>query len=148
MFAYDNSCALSVAHKRFSQAEKEAIVAEDFLTTDWIDLATPTIVQRAFLDSLAMANLPQTHFFALYSGFVDRLIALDCARLTGKYCLEPARRTMKARRERLAACHGLEVQIAEHKAAIQSETQFNRKVALNTKIKRLEQKLQREAARL
>ena len=35
------SCALSLAHKRFSQAEKGAIVAEDFLITDWIDLLSP-----------------------------------------------------------------------------------------------------------
>lgn len=52
------------------------------------------------------------------------------------------------RRERLAICQELEVQIAEHRVAINKETQFNRQVELNTKIKQLEQYLRRDAALL
>jgi hypothetical protein len=146
VLAFEASCALSLAHKRFSQAEKGAIVAEDFLTTDWIDLAAPTPVQTAFLDSLAVSGLPHTHFFAFYSALVDRVIALECARLTGQYRLESAAERREDRRQRLAACHELEVQIAEHKAAIKAETQFSHQVELNMKIKQLEQQLQQESA--
>ncbi len=148
VFTYENSCALSAAHKRFSLGEKEAIVAEDFLTTDWIDLSGPTIVQRDFIDSLAVTALPQTHFFAFYSGFVDRLIALECARLTGKYTLKTGRKTAKTRRDRLAVCHELEERIAGLRADIKKETQFNRKVEFNTKIERLLKKLFRYGAKL
>lgn len=148
VFAFGTSCALSLANKRFSQAEKEAIVAEDFRLTDWIDLSAPTPVQRAFLDSLIVADLPHTHFFAFHSGLVDRMIALDCARLTGKYRIESAAGQRKQRRKHLARCHELEVQIAEHKATIKAETQFNRQVELNTKVKGLERKLRQEVARL
>ncbi len=88
VFAFRTTCALSLAHKRFSQAEKGAIVAEDFIITDWIDLSAPTPVQQAFLDSLTVSDLPHTHFFALYSALTDRLVALDCARLTSEYRLE------------------------------------------------------------
>lgn len=146
VFVYDTTCALSTAHKRFSQAEKDAIVAEGFLTTDWIDLSNPERVQVDFLNSLTLVDLPQTHFFAFYSAFVDRLIALDCAQLTGKYSLEPAGKAKQKRRERLAACHELEVQVAELRVAIKKETQFNRKVELNAKIKRLESELKQKVA--
>ena len=137
---------LSLAPKRFSQAEKGVLVAEDFRTTDWIDPAAPTPVQAAFLDSLAIPGLPHTHFFAFYSALVDRLVALECARLTGEFRLESAAEQPDSRRQRLAACHGLEVQIADHKAAIKAETQFSRQVELNTKIKQLEQQLRQESA--
>jgi hypothetical protein len=147
VFVFESSCALSMAHKRFSQAEKGAIVAEEFRTTDWIDLTGPTPAQHAFLESLAVSGLPHTHFYAFYSALLERLIALDCARLNGKYRLEN-KVGHAARRERLAACRELELKIADLRVAIRNETQFNRQVELNTKIKSLEQQLQRQAALL
>lgn len=141
IFAFDNMCALSAASKRFSQAEKEAIVAEDFVITDWIDLSVPTPVQKKFLASLAVAGLPHTHFFAFYTAIVDRLIALDCAQLTGEYRLGSLTNNREARRERLAVCHELEGKIAEYRAAIKEEVQFNRKVELNAKIDQLKRQL-------
>lgn len=148
VFAYETTCAVSLAHKRFSQAEKGAIVADQFHTTRWFDLAGLDDVEQAFLGSLTLADLPHTHFFALYSALVDRVIALDCARLTGRYCLEASTKKRDDRRERLAACHELEGQIVELKTAIKKEPQFNRQVELNTNIKQLEQRLRREASRL
>ncbi len=141
VFAHEQSCLLSLAHKRFSQAEHEAIVADEFYATDWIDLSAPTEPQAAFLDSLAVSSLPHTHFYAFYSALVDRLIALDCARLTGAYCIESDAERRAGRREQIAACHALEVRIAEHKAAVKKETQFNRQVELNIETKRLEVEL-------
>ena len=148
VFAFGTTCALSLAHKRFSQAEKGAIVAEEFVITDWIDLSAPTPVQQTFLDSLAISTLPYTHFFAFYSALVDRLIAVECARLSGEYRLESAAAKRQNRRKQLAACHELEVGIAEYKAAIKKETQFNRQVELNTKIKELEKQLLKKSADL
>ena len=148
VFTYKTTCTMSLAHKRFSQAEKGAIVAEEFLITDWIDLLDPTPIQQAFLDSIAVSVLPHTHFFAFYSAFTDRLVALDCARLTGEYRLEPIATKRRVRRDQLALCHELEIQIAGHKAIIMKETQFNRKVELNMKMKEVEKQLQTIAAKL
>jgi len=148
VFTFETLCALSLANKRFSQAEKGAIVAEDFIITSWIDLAAPTSVQHAFLVSLVMSDLPHTHFFAFYSAFTDRLIALDCARLTGDYRLESTATKRRARRDQLALCHELEIQIAGHKAAIMKEMQFNRKVDLNVKMKEMEKQLHNIAVKL
>lgn len=148
VFVFETLCVISLAHKRFSQAETGAVVAEEFLATDWIDLAppAPTPIQQAFLDSLVLAKLPHTHYFALYSALVDRVIALDCSRLTGEYRIEAADERREQRRQGLAHCHELEVQIGELKVAIKAETAFNRQVELNTKIKRLQQRLKQEAA--
>jgi len=141
VFAFENLCALSTAHKRFSQGEKGAIVAEDFMLTDWIDLSNPTPVQKDFMASLAIANLPHSNFFAFYSAYVDRLVALDRARLTGEYRLESEPVKLRARRDMLVACHDLERRIEQFRTAIRKETQFNRQVEMNTKMKDLEKKL-------
>jgi hypothetical protein len=148
VFAFEATCAISLAHKRFSQAEQEAVVAEEFLTTNWIDLTAPTVVQQAFMDNLTITGLPQTHFFALYSALMDRCVALDCAHLTGEFHIETTARRREHRRQRLAHCHELEVQIGELKAAIKAESAFNRQVDLNTKIKTLECQLTRTASEL
>ena len=148
VFTYKTMCTMSLAHKRFSQAEKGAIVAEDFLITDWIDLLSPTLIQQAFLDSIALSVLPHTHFYAFYSALTDRTVALDCARLTGNYRLEPIAIKRKVRKDQLVLCHELEIQIAGHKATIMKETQFNRKVELIMKMKELEKQLQTITAKL
>ncbi len=141
VFRVENCCAFSTAHKRFSQAEKDAIVAENMILTRWIDLNEPAKVQTDFLGSLNIVGLPHTHFYAFYSALADRLLAFECARLTGEYRLESKAVGDQSRRERLAACHELEVAIDDCKTAIKKETQFNRKVELNTELKELQSKL-------
>ena len=148
VFAFETTCAISLAHKRFSQAEKGAIVAEEFLATDWIDLANPTSVQQAFLESMAITTLPQTHFLAFYSALMDRVIALDCARLTGQYRIEAAPERREGRRQRLAACHELETRIADTRAAAKREKQINRLTDLNVEIRRLQAQLDKLATEL
>ena len=141
VFVHQGAVAISLAHKRFSQAEKGAIVADDFRATDWIDLAEPTPHQRAFLTSLRVSDLPQTHFYAFYTALTDRLVALDCAGLSGEYRVEPLPERRALRREHLAAAHALNVRISGLRAKIRKECQFNRQVELNTQIKQLERQL-------
>ena len=148
IFSFEHECCLSLAPKRFSQAEREGIVAEEFFTTDWIDLESPTAIDRAFLDSLTVGGLPHTHFLAFYSAWVDRFIAYDCALLSGAFQVASKTVDPTQRRERLAACHALELEIAEFRAALKKETQFNRQVELNTKIKNTETRLRTLAATL
>ena len=141
IFAHQTAAVISLAHKRFSQAEKGAIVADDFLATGWIDLAEPNPHQQAFLASLRVADLPQTHFYALYAGLADRLIALDCADMSGEYRVEPIPERRAKRRENLAVAQALTLRIGGLKTQIRKETQFNRQVELNTLIKQLERQL-------
>lgn len=142
------SFAVSLAHERFSRAEKDAIVADGLLTTQWIDLSKAAPIQREFLDSLALKGLPQTHFYAFYSALMDRLIALEIARLSGFYRIESAIDRRAHRRAQLADCHALESQIADQRVKAKREKQVNRQVDLNLDIKRLEARLAELAAAL
>jgi len=148
IFSDEKNCVLSLAPKRFSQVEKGAIIAEEFFTTDWISLTSPTEIQEHFLNSLAISGLPHTHFFAFYSALIERFIALDCANFSGKFKPNSEAEEQQLRKNTLAECHQLELQIAEIRSEIKKETQFNRKVELNSKIKKLEQKLNDEVKML
>lgn len=140
--------ALSVAPKRFSQAEKGAIVAEEFFTTGWIDFEKLSDIEQTFLDRLNLSGLPHTHFLAFYLALVDRFIALDCASLTGKYRLDNEEISQEARRQQLTVCHDIEGKIIKLRATLRKETQFNRKVELNVQIKQLDKQLQKESTSL
>ncbi|MFG0305766.1 MAG: DUF4391 domain-containing protein [Phycisphaerales bacterium JB040] len=140
--------AISVAQKRFSRAEHGAIVAEDIRLTPWMDADEPDPIHGQFIESLALPGLPQTDFFALYTGLVDRVAALEAARLTGEYRLGNSPQQAKERRDRLADCRGIEQEIADLRAALKKETHFNRQVELNTRIKSLEATLKSHAQTL
>lgn len=144
----ESKVALSVAPKRFSQVEKEAIVVEEFLTTGWIDLEKPSNSEQAFLETLRFSSLPHTHFLAFYSALVDRFIALDCASFTRNYQLDCEEISQEARRKRLAVCHDIEGKILKLRATLRKETQFNRKMELNIQIKQLEKQLQKKSLSL
>ena len=148
VLTYNGQWALSTAHKRASRAEAGVTVAEDIRTTRWIEADTPTDVEQAFAASLGLDALPQTDFYALYAAWHQRLIALACARLSGRFHLPAEHETRSAQRERLAECHQLENDIARLRAEINKETRFNRQVELNTRIKGLEVTLRDTAATL
>lgn len=147
-FSCQTACSLSLAPKRFSQAEKGALVAEEYFTTGWINLQKPSTVEQAFLESLPLSGLPHTHFYAFYSSLLDRFVAYNCALLNGEFRIDHQTITPEERKKGLEACHALEGRITEFKASLRKETQFNRKVELNTQIKQLEQQLRHLSATL
>lgn len=141
VFSKENNCALSIAHKRFSQAEADAIVAEDFQLTDWINLSEPAEIQKEFLRSMSLSEMPHTHYFALYSAMMARITALNCARFTSVYRIEEDTKYREEQKELLETCRVMEGQIATYKVAVKKEMQFNRKVELNMELKKAEKKL-------
>ena len=148
VFAYKSSFLLSLATKRFSQAQHRAIVADKFLATDWIDPTSSTLVQAEFLSSLAVASLPHRNHRALYFALADRVIALACATRTGRFVLETGADRLEKQRQVLAACRNLELRIAEERASLKKETQFNRQVERNVRIKQMEKELDLKVAAL
>ena len=114
-------------------------------TGDFRDQAIAAL--KSFLGSLALSGLPHTHFHALYQAWVQRVVALTCADLSGHFRLAPTE-TLSDRRARLDACRVMEREVQSLRAALRAETAFARKVELNTQIKKLEGSLARQLATL
>ena len=142
----DSGFSVSVAHKRFSQAEKGGIVAEDFLHSPWIEVPLSDL-DKAFCDSLAVKRLSHVDFYALYRDMVGAVLARMCAELTGEFVLD-AGQPEKERRQRLEQCHQMEREISRLRALLSKEGRFAEKVELNTRIKELEGRLEDAKAAL
>lgn len=148
VLVHQTEFAISTAHKRTSKAEAGVVVAEDLRITRWMNAKALVDVERAFLDSLAVSRLPQTHYYALYAAWHQRVLALACARLSEAFRVPKGAEEQAQQRERLAICHRLEGEIAQLRAEIKKETRFNRQVELNTRIKGLQEQLRQTVAGL
>lgn len=138
--AHNGTIALSMAHKRWSQGEGGKVVAEEVrqipLNTD-----APSREETAFLENIAVSRLPARDLFALYGGWLDRFDALEAARITGSLRLPESPERATAMHDGLAAHARLKRELTILRARADKEKQINRRVELNTEIKRLEAEL-------
>jgi hypothetical protein len=154
----ENSCpfvvnksefALSIAPKRFSQAEQGAFVAERFYTTEWMEIIENgelkiengkncllSTINYQFIKSLAWSNMPIQTYATLYNAWTDRFTGYECSMLSGTFTIGKA----GDRLDRLSRCREIESKILELRRQLK-KTDFNRQVELNIQIKKLEQEL-------
>ena len=135
--------ALSIAPKRFSQAEHGAFVAERFYTTGWMNSEVLNDQESAFVASLAWGSMPLQTYGSLYSAWTDRFTGYECSLLSGAFTIGKA----VDRLERLTRCREIESRISELRGQLKKAA-FNRQVELNTQIKKFEHELKQLAASL
>ena len=136
VFRHDTSLALCLALKRINRADQDKIMVEDFHYTDWIDLKTPLAHQVLFLNSISIKNLSFDNFYQWYSDFLERVVALNCAKISGNYVLESESPDAN-RVEELKQIYSLEQEQKKLRSDLKKETQFNKSVDLNMQIKKL-----------
>lgn len=142
VFVSDTTCSISLAYKRFSQAEKEAIVAEGFQATGWLELSNPTEIQAAFLESLDISTWPHTHFFAFYKAAVDRVVAFACAEHSGHYSLVILNGlSVDDRVNKLKQVEKLHQEKSEIQGKLKKEKNLGTQVQLNTRIKQIKDRI-------
>ena len=134
---------LSIAPKRFSQAEHGAFVAERFFTTGWMNCDGLNERETAFIQSLAWSNMPLQNYGSLYNAWTDRFTGYECSVLSGTFAIGKA----GDRLERLTRCREIESKISKLRVQLKKAA-FNRQVELNTQIKKNEQELKQLAASL
>lgn len=139
---------ISAAHKRWSQGEAGKTVLDgDIVRIDWASEADERF-RAPLLEALAITRQPRGSLLALYSGWIDTLLALQAARRTGYFSAAGTGDESHARREALQACEQLEADIARLRAAAAKEKQMARRVDLNLELKRVEAALTAARAKL
>jgi hypothetical protein len=116
-------------------------VIEDVYPTLPFRPDTLTAQEASFLGSLAVSNLPAQNLFALYQGWIDRVVALDASQITGKFALPDSAERASELRDHLSIHTELQRKLGVLRSQAQKEKQINRRVELNLEIKRLESKL-------
>ena len=129
---------LSAAHKRWSQGEAGRTVLEgDVVAVEW-DTERDAERWPTFRDALALGRQSQVSLHALYQGWVDTLLALHAARVTGAFSMAASAEHAAARRDALRECARLDAEIARVRATAAKVTQMARRVELNHELKRVE----------
>lgn len=128
---------LSLAHKRWSQGEAQKSVLDgEMVSTDIPQKKDPH--GSAFSAAMALGQQPRVSLLALYQGWIDTVLALQAARLTGSFVMLPTTESRVARTDALRECNRLEAEGARLRAAAAREKQMHRQVKLNLELKRIE----------
>jgi hypothetical protein len=135
------TATVSVAHKRWSQGESGQIVIEDLRVTAPFRPEIPTAEEAQFLARLAVGSLPQRDLFALYQSWLDSVLALEAAQITGAFVPPLSAERSTALRENLDSRTRALRDLAMLRTHAEKETQINRRVELNLEIRRLEEEL-------
>lgn len=129
---------LSAAHKRRSQGEGGKTVLEGEVVAVELRAALDGEPGRMFGDALALSRQPRATLYALYQGWINTLLALHAARVTGAFTLAHDAAQAASRYEALAEYARLEGEIARLRAAAAKEKQMPRQVKLNLELKRVQ----------
>ncbi len=132
--------ALSLAHKRWSQGEAGATVLDGALVVADLGTGQDASVGQAFVSALSMARQPRANLYALYQGWMDTVVSLLAAQVTGAFALDQSAEQTAARGSALAECERLEAQMDGLRAAAAKERQVSRQVELNLELKRVQAK--------
>ena len=133
-----STVGLSAAPKRWSQAEAGKTVLEgDVVTVEW-DAVQNNQRWPGFCDALALGQQPPINLQALYQGWIDTLLALKAAHVTGVFAVPTNAGQAEQRREALQESARLDKEIARLRANAAKEKQMSRRVDLNLELKRLE----------
>ena len=129
---------LSFAHKRWSQGEAGATVLDGELVVAHLGAGPEASVGQAFVSALPMARQPRANLYALYQGWMDTVVALLAAQVTGAFTMVESLELAAARRSALVECERLEALMGGLRAAAAKERQVSRQVELNLELKRVQ----------
>ena len=124
--------SLSLAHKRWSEAEHGETVAEE------VDLILLGDEDANFLESLGLAGLRAEDMRGLYQGWMDRVTVLHASRLWGTYNVPKTTHEAALLRQGRVRHAVLARELAGLRAQAQREVQISRRVELNLAVKRIE----------
>jgi hypothetical protein len=135
--------AICLADKRINKADQTKWVIEDFQLSPWLSLSNATESAKVFFNSLNFTCLPHGNFWHFYQAFMYRVQALQCAEVSGRFCLVDGLVNGEAaeqQRQQLQHYRQIEQDIRKLRAQIK-QAEFSQQIVLNTQIKQQEQRL-------
>lgn len=145
---HGSTLSVSLAQKRWSQGERDKTVLDGGVLDVNLDTTDDPMITSAFLASLALVRQPRATLATVYAGWMDALLALQAARITGTFTMPSVPDHAAARRAALALCTDLEAQMTSLRAAAVKEKQIARQVDLNIELKRVQAAYAAARARL
>nr|WP_234462378.1 DUF4391 domain-containing protein [Adhaeribacter terrigena] len=132
---------LSAADKRINQNDSTRRIVDKTYFSETISQQQPTEQQQVFLDSLAFALLDKTNLKTFYESYIQLLVSLKAAELSGVFTIRTQSRTQDDIAA-LARIEALQKEISGLQNQVRKETQLKEKVKLNMQVKNLESQVQ------
>lgn len=132
-------------HAQDRKSAPDKLLIEHEYDSGWLAApgapSAPAFWELAFWDAFALPHCRRSNLQVLYRDLCARVLALNCAAVTGDFRLsDPALgESLPARRQRLADAQKLEREIRAARAKIRQESDFAAKLALNQRISQLRQ---------
>lgn len=136
-----NMLAVSAAQKRHSLGEAGKTVLDSPPVAVDVSGSDFARFQGDFAAALPLAKQPQRSLYALYTGWLDTLVALLAAGRTGQFRLCGTREAAEARRQALETCASADAEIARIRTVAARETQVARQAELNQALRAVRAKL-------
>jgi len=130
IFTLEEKIRFYVAHQRTNQNDSSKNTIEEFISTDWLETDNP------LFEKLDIRQMRFTNFYDLYSDIVDVISIYNANTMMQS----EKELTGEQARQLIARIEAIEQEINFLKAKLRKEIQFNRKMELNTEIKKQEQK--------
>jgi hypothetical protein len=129
----DGTFVLNACDKKINQNDSNRRIVEKKYTTEPINKQEATERQQSFLSSLAFSELDKTNLKTYYDSYIQRMIALQTAELSGVFTPRTKERT-QSDIETLEKIESLqkEIQVLQNQA--KKESQLNKRILLNTEI--------------
>lgn len=144
---YEGRLGLSAAHKRWSEGEAGKTVLDgELITAEWSGVDGN--LWATFCEALSLGRQPRNTLQTVYQGWMDALLALDAAHITGRFALPASVEQAAVRRDALREYAHLESEIARLRAAAENATQIPRQVELNLEMKRRQAELSSSRSKL
>ena len=142
LMAYSPSgVSISLAHKRWAQNEAGKTVLDgDVLEANLHSPGRSDLVQQ-FVEALALDKQPRLSLHALYQGWMDTVIALQAAFVTGVFAASASREHAVERHQAVLESKRLQTELGRLRSLASKERQVAKQVEMNLEIKRTQGEL-------
>lgn len=129
--------SISLAHIRQAQNETGKTVLDgDVLEANLHSPERPDLIQQ-FVDTLSLEQQPRLSLHALYQGWMDTVIALQAAFVTGVFTVSASPEQAVTRHLALQKVARLRAEVEKLKSAARKEKQMARRMTMNLDIQSL-----------
>ena len=133
-----DTVGISLAHKRWAQNEAGKTVLEGTALGVTLRPVMQVAVEQLFMQTLSLSKQPRISMHTLYQGWMDKVLALQAAYLTGSFLPSLNEEQGAERHQALQDVKRLQAEIVKLRAAASKDKQLARQVELNMEIKHLE----------
>ena len=139
VLTYNEKILINVAYKRVNKNDADKNTVVKYIYSHWISFNNINNNEQQFLNSINISKLSYINMYKLYCSFVQKIDILNTSKIAGTFN-ELENRDIEEVQEIQRKILDIEDELKKLNNLINKEEQFNRRVDLNIKIKKLETK--------